>query len=212
MNLGACARLGRAPETGTWFRALEPQFLPSALSTAHTAARPTRFSAGPTLLRPFEILYLCENPMVALWEVGALLGSPLEPGGVVALPGRAWTTIHVQVQLREVADLAQVSQQVLLGTTVQELTGDWRGYRLRGPATSVPEPVGNAPTQDLGEALFSLPGLEGFRTVSAKLPFHVNLIVFPEKLQPGSRVEFRHPPTGLTYVVNPPTKKRRRSR
>ena len=81
---------------------------------------------------------------------------------------------------------------------------------MRNETTTAVEPVGVAPTQALGGALFTLPGLEGFRTVSAKIPYHVNLVVFPEKLQEGSRIEFHHPPTGLTSVIEPPRKKRRR--
>jgi hypothetical protein len=45
------------------------------LGTAHTVGVPSRFSAGPASLRPFEILYLSENHLVCLKEVEALLGS-----------------------------------------------------------------------------------------------------------------------------------------
>jgi hypothetical protein len=39
--------------------------------------------------------------------------------------------LNVDVQLQAVADLTQESQQQLLETTAQELTGDWRGYQQR---------------------------------------------------------------------------------
>jgi hypothetical protein len=35
-----------------------------------------------------------------------------------------------------------------------------------------------------------VPGLEGFRTISAKIPTHMNLVVFPDKLLHGSSVVF----------------------
>ena len=99
------------------------------------------------------------------------------------------------------ADLTAVASQNLLATTAQELTGDWEGYQLRSPRTSVSEPVGLAPTQELGAAIYDVPDLEGFRTPSARVPYAMNLVVFPEKLQPGSRVVFSHPTLG-THSIN----------
>jgi hypothetical protein len=204
MRTKACARLRVGPESGTWYRAIEPQYLLSALGTAHTRNNPTRFSSGLDAVVPFEILYLTESHMVALWEVGAMLGNPLQAGRTVARPRGSWTIIDIAVRLQRVADLTKVSQQRLLGTTAQELTGDWEGYQQRSAHMPVSEPIGPAPTQDLGDALFALPGLEGFRTLSARLPYHLNLVVFPEKLQPGSRLEFRHPETGRSHIIEPP--------
>ena len=68
----------------------------------------------------------------------------------------------------------------------------------------VSEPIGLAPTQELGAALYDIPELEGFRTVSSKVPYAMNLVVFPQKLQPGSRVEFAHPTLG-THAISGPT-------
>jgi hypothetical protein len=62
--------------------------------------------------------------MVSLFGAQTLFGSPMQPGGVIANPRHPWTVIKVQVQLQDVADLTQVSQQTLLATTAQELTGD----------------------------------------------------------------------------------------
>lgn len=72
----------------------------------------------------------------------------------------------------------------------------------RRPVTArIQEPVGTAPTQDLGEALFAVVGIEGFRTLSAKLAYHRNLIVFPEKMFKGSRLEFRDVSAHLLQVI-----------
>ena len=199
MKLTACARLHRGPETRTWYRALDPKYSHAPLGSAHTVAVPSRFSPGPNAFQPFEILYFSETQMVALWEVQALLGS-LRQGSVIANPAQAWLTINVRLQLQQVADLTLVAEQRLLGTSVQELTGDWEGYSLRNPHTSVPEPVGTAPTQDLGEALFSISGLEGFRVVSAKVPYQMNLVVFPQKLQKGSQLIYHDSATGKPHV------------
>jgi hypothetical protein len=142
--------------------------------------------------------------MVALFEVRALFGSPTQPGGIIANPRQPWTVLNVSVQLQDVADLTQVSHQGLLATTAQEITGDWHGYQQRSALTSVTQPVGAAPTQELGAALYALSGLEGFLTLSAKLSYHRILVVFPDKLRRGSRIEFHDPATRQSHVIAPP--------
>lgn len=203
MNLRACATLPQRPETQVWFRAIQPQFWTTSLATAQTKTSPSRFNAGAAADPLFELLYLAENPMVALFEVQALFGAPTQPGSVVPHPRQAWILVNVTVQLHAVVDLTDVASTTALATSAQELTGDWRGYQQRGPMTSVAQPVGLAPTQLLGAALFAVPGLEGFRTFSARLPYHSTLVIFPEKLQPGSAVTFHHPYTGQQYVIRP---------
>jgi RES domain-containing protein len=203
MNLSQCAALQRGPLTGTWYRAIQPQFWTTALATHQTRLIPSRFNAGALATPQFDVLYLSENHLVALFEVQALLGSPTHPGGIIPHPLQVWTVLNVDIQLRAIADLTQESQQQLLETTAQELTGDWRGYQQRSPATSVSQPIGVAPTQALGSVLFAVPGLEGFRTLSAKLPYHSNLVIFPQKLEVGSQVVFADPATGQRYVLTP---------
>ncbi|NOT55830.1 MAG: RES family NAD+ phosphorylase [Deltaproteobacteria bacterium] len=204
MNLLGCLALSRSPETGTWYRAIQPQFWQTSLTTTQTKVLPSRFNEGNVARPQFEVLYLAETQMVVMFEVQALFGSPTQPGGVIANPRRSWTVINVQVQLQDVADLTQVSQQTLLATTAQELTGDWYGYQQRSALTSVTHPVGTAPTQALGAALFAVSGLEGFLTLSARLPYHKNLLVFPQKLRPGSSIVFHDPATGQQYMIAPP--------
>ena len=128
--------------------------------------------------------------MVALFEVQALLGSPY--GTWVPNPYQAWIILNVDITLHDIADLTRVSQQHLIDTTIQELTGDWRGYQLRTPATSAIQPTGPpAPPQELGEALFFVPDLEGLLTASARVPTRMNLVVFPDKLHPHSSIEYK---------------------
>jgi hypothetical protein len=188
------------PQGGTWYRAIPPSFLPAALSTTYTATVSSRFSDGSLLTPSFPMLYLAETNMLALFEVGALFGSPMMPGGLVPHPRRATTILNVNVTLHNVVDLTDLTQQAVFNTNAQELTGDWRGYKLRGSATSVTVPVGRAPTQELGAALHAVPGLEGFVTVSAKLPEQKVLVIFPNKLQSGSLVEHEDA-TGKKYPL-----------
>jgi hypothetical protein len=191
MNLKACAILPTLPEVGTWYRVVDPQYLTLALQTSHTISYPSRFSEGQLGKPPFEILYLAENHMVALFEVEALFGSSLNPGRTVANPARPWVILNVQVSLKSVVNLTDVAAaHVPLQTTAQELTGDWRGYISRNPGTKVQQPTGAAPTQDLGAALYGAGKYEGFRTLSAKLPYNEILAVFPKRLQGGSFIRY----------------------
>jgi hypothetical protein len=190
-----------APESGTWYRAIQTHFLPTALSSGHTSTASSRFSdASPSLLG-FEILYLAENHYVALLEVQALLGSPTLPGSLVSSPHSTWTTLNVHVGLQYVADLTDLASQSLLEITAQELTGDWLGYLQRGPGTTVKGPTGSAPTQDLGSALFGVPKLEAFKSLSSKAPYHEILVIFPQKLRRRSRVSWFNPLTGKEETI-----------
>jgi hypothetical protein len=203
MNLGACPALQTGPETGVWFRAVQPQHWPNALETAHTVFLASRFSPATASRPAYRVLYLAENQLVALFEVEAVLGSPFPGGTYVPNPSQAWTVLNIRVTLQRVADISDVAEQAKLGTTAQELTGDWKGYLFRNPFTPVSRPTGPGPTQDLGQALYNVPGLEAFRAVSAKMPTHRNLVVFPGKLQLGSKIEFTHPATGQSHTIQP---------
>jgi RES domain-containing protein len=185
-----------APERGTWYRAIQTHFLPTALSSEHTSIVASRFSDGSPSSPRFEILYLAENHYVALLEVQALTGSPTIPGSLRSSPHSTWTTLNVNVALQHVADLTDLASQSFLDITAQELTGDWLGYLQRGPGTTVKEPTGSAPTQELGAALFGVPKLEAFVSLSSRVPYHQTLAIFPQKLAPGSRVSWRNPLTG----------------
>jgi RES domain-containing protein len=201
MNLGACLFLATTPENAVWFRAIEPQHWPTALGSAHTRRIRSRFSPATPINPAFPILYLAEDHQVALYEVGALLGSPHTGGISLANPHQAWVLLNVRVILQSVADLTDPAEQQRLQTSAQELTGDWRGYQSRNPMTPVRQPTGLAPTQELGQALHGVPGLEGFRTVSARVPTHRGLAIFPDKLEPGSSVVFSNPATGADLRI-----------
>lgn len=84
-------------------------------------------------------------------------------------------------------DLSDPAQAALVDTNAHELTGDWRGYRQRGLATSVKGPTGKAPTQEFGEQLFALcPDVQGFLTLSARLPYYRILAVFTRRIRAGT--------------------------
>jgi len=187
VNAGKAAGLAVVPHNNTWFRAVSPRFTSTAISTVQSKTIASRFSAASAAKPGFEVLYLAENHLVAMFEVQALFGSPLTPGGVVSNPSSSFVTLAIQTSLTAVVDLSDPIQAAVVDTNAQELTGDWRGYQLRGSATSVSGPTGKAPTQEFGEQLFSRrPDVQGFITLSARLPYYKVLGVFTQRLRPGT--------------------------
>jgi hypothetical protein len=191
VNLTTCGHLPRFPETGTWYRAIQPQYLGSPLHRAHTSQTRSRFNGGPLLIpaNRFEILYFADNPLVATFEYGALFGS-LVPGKSIPNPNYPYVMLSVQMVLHSIVDLSDVSKQNLVDISAQELTGDWDGYTIRNQGTNISGPNGLAPTQILGEALKNT-GVEGFKSISAKVPYHRTLMVFSQNLQSNSSILFR---------------------
>lgn len=181
MNLGACSSLPTSPHTGKWYRAISIRHLKTALATIHSSTVHSRFCAGRGT---FEILYLAEDPVTALYEVQSLLGSPFGPSAPNPDPDNTFVTMNVRVTLEHIVDLTDQATHSRLGTTAQELTGDWRGYELRGE--------GPAPTQELGAAMFHAGNAEAFQTISARASTKRALVVYPEKLSGSSRVEFEY--------------------
>jgi len=191
VKTAAVALLAPKPETGTWFRVTSTRYLPAAISMARTAVVLSRFYDPYSASPQFATLYLSDSPLVAQFEAQVLLGSPNRPGGPVTAPRFAWTVLQVQVSLTKVVDLSDLSAHAVLDTTVQELTGDWWGYRQRSRMTNVRAPIGTAPTQTLGEEIHRDPrDLEGFLAVSARVPTNRNLIVFPDHLGANSFVQY----------------------
>jgi hypothetical protein len=193
VRLGRRRLLARLPHAGVWYRAVPPQFAGAALGFEHTPEITSRFNAGSPDRPGLPLLYVAEHPEAALLEVRVLL-SPGRAGGAVPNPvAGAVTLVPVRVQLAGVVDLCDEAQLRLLDTSIQELTGDWEGYSLRPHRGPHPPLV---PTQRLGAALFRTPRVEGFLTYSARSPTRRNLVIFPTKLRPGSRVEVTDPSTG----------------
>jgi RES domain-containing protein len=163
--------------TGTWYRAIATRHWKSALRTDHTADITSRFNPGKAARTSFELLYLAENQLVALYEVGAIFGPP---DRAIANPQQSKIVpIDVRVTLQSVVDLTDPNELSLVDASAQELTGNWDTY-----------PPGDAPTQQLGAALFATKNVEGFLAISAKMPRCKTLIVFPRKLMAGSELVF----------------------
>jgi RES domain-containing protein len=145
MNLGACSALRTGAENAMWYRAIEPQHAATPLGSAHSLFISSRFNPATSSGATFPVLYLTENQVVALYEVDAIYGSA-SAGLFVPNPQASWLVMNVRVTLQRVADLTDMAEQAKLGTTAQELTGDWEGYLRRNALTPVRQPTGPAPT------------------------------------------------------------------
>jgi RES domain-containing protein len=188
MKLQRCWTLTRFPVQGIWYRAVEAQHASTPLASTHTARRAGRFQDGSPQRPGIEVIYLTDNPQVALYEVRAVIGSPLPGQDSAPNPNpRAWTIYPITVALQSVADLTLDAQLQSLDTSVQELTGDWFGYTLRPQHQNAPPPYfTHVPTQQLAITLHQTDLFEGLMSYSAVDPRHRNLIVFPAALQKGS--------------------------
>lgn len=159
--------------SATWYRAVDPAF---ASAAPRPSARPTRFNSGPGASPSFGLLYFAPDPVTALFEVEALLGSVFTFS--VPNPSRGAVVVRHSVPPLDVVDLGDPANRSLVDTTRQELTGDWRGYRH--PATAP------APTQALTRAVYQAhPAVHGILVPSARNPSVNNLIVFYDRVLQG---------------------------
>src|SRR5207248_328573 len=78
---------------------------------------------------------------------------------------------------QNVADFTRLRTCNRVETSVQELTGDWRGYSLRAPGRARGGSSGSdVPTQRLARRLEGVPDLEGFLSYSARAATRRNLM------------------------------------
>jgi RES domain-containing protein len=105
---------------------------------------------------------VASDPITALDEVGAILDLPSVPPSTLRTP--PWTVFAVEGFLQKVLDLTDPRLQGRLGTSLSELTGDWRysqALYLKGEA---PLP----PTQLLGQIAYETGAIVGMKYHSAK--------------------------------------------
>ena len=154
----------------TWYRAVDPAF---ARAAPHPSVGITRFNDGPSGSPGYRLLYFAPDPVTALYEVEALLGSVFSLA--VPNPFRGSVVTRHAVPPLDIVDLGVSANRSLVGTTRQELTGDWRAYRqpLAAPA----------PTQALARAVHQAnSAAHGILAPSARNPHVNNLIVFYDRV------------------------------
>ena len=155
--------------SATWYRAVAPAF---AASQPQASSGVTRFNQGPAASRTLGLLYFAPDPVTALFEVEALLGSIF----TFSVPNPFYAAVvsrHVVPRLN-IVDLGDPATRRIVETSRQELTGDWRTYRPPGSA---------APTQTLAHAIYRRnSSVHGIRAPSARNPNVTNLILFYQRV------------------------------
>lgn len=142
-----------------------PGGTPSAASPQPIWGMGSRIAGGRFTPRgTFETVYLAEDPITALAEVALVIRHSHAPRATFRTP--PWVHVAVSGVLGSVLDLTESNVQAVLGTSRQELTGEWRYTQAQD---------GEAPTQALGR-------VEG-----------VCLVVFPERLRPPAHIEVYDP-------------------
>ena len=166
----------------TWCRAVQTAYSDNPLWWLHPdpadpvgPSSPKRFRAGG---ETFPLLHFARDENTALLEAQAITGAP----NAARMRKGGWRTFRISISLDRVADFLRPSERRTIKTTVQELTGDWEGYRNR-TASSLVASLPPAPTQKIGEALYSTTDFQAFLTPSAKNPMYPNLVVFPDRVR-----------------------------
>ncbi|MBW4619127.1 MAG: RES family NAD+ phosphorylase [Cyanosarcina radialis HA8281-LM2] len=155
---------------GLVFRVVHIRHLNTCLSSIGSL----RFGGRYNQPQAFESLYLADNPVTALLEVEALFKASTQLQCILKPPQ---LLISIEYKSSAVLDLTELNHQQILGTNLQELTGNWRLMNALGRV---------APTQVLGEAVYNLQNVEAMKVPSARDPNVYNLVVFPDRLAGSS--------------------------
>ncbi len=161
------------PAAGPWTRAIELVHLrklePEPLWAGEGSSR---FNPGGA----FRRLYLSSDPVTALKEAEAIFGQQ-------AVRNPPWALITVEGFLHDILDLTDPVLQARLGTSLSELTGNWRYPEHLWRQGRGPMP----PTQLLGQVAYETGQIQGLSFHSAKNTGQgSNLVVFIDRLKPGA--------------------------
>ncbi|GGR67009.1 hypothetical protein GCM10008959_31480 [Deinococcus seoulensis] len=181
------------PETfrGTLYRAVNLQYL-SSLTSGVSALRAANRYGPPGLT---EALYMAVTPDLAMVEANQQYRHEFH---MDVIPATA--ILPVDVDVRRVLDLTRRENQQALGTTVAELTGQWRveyGAQLEELAKSKADPhrqvkVVRVPTHDIGKAAYEA-GFDAIRYESCyaghRQTNRENYVVFLRSGQPAPKFQ-----------------------
>lgn len=135
----------------------------------------------------FQTLYLAEDPITALYETKAVQRHPAGDFAATKIWPMAYIAASVSVTLLDVTESEDGGRAIsVLGTSIQELTGDWETYNARDQ---------ESPTQQLGRACFDSGRFRGIRYLSSKNPGSNGhcVAIFPERLLPDEFIEVFDP-------------------
>lgn len=155
---------------GVFFRLLHIKYQNTALSSIGSLRAGGRYNVAQV----FSALYTSDTPITALRELKVLVETAT---GLIACKAPPYILLSIEYSLQTILDLTNPDNQNVLGTNVQELTGQWLPINLQGQP---------APTQELATAAYNSQTIEALKVPSALDPNAYNVVIFPDKLSSGS--------------------------
>lgn len=188
--------LARTSLPGPWYRAVAFDYLqgPPPGAPAGSPIQPlwpggchqkgVRFTPKAPPDAAINGLYLATDEVTTIAEVTGVLRPPGSPVAIVFKP---LVLVSVLGVLTNLVDTTDPAVQTALGTTQQELTGNWAQAQVKYLAGTGPMP----PTQVLGRAAFDASGIAGLIYESTKSSTNgKGILVFTDRLAgAGSYVE-----------------------
>jgi len=154
---------------GTAYRAVSPKRCDNPLDSFGSILNGGRYNTKDI----FEVLYLGVSGNTACIEYRNRLIRA--NGGFFEDEERPCKVFTVEYRLNTVLDITNLDNQDILGTSHQELTGNWNWYQR-----NVSEKI--SPTQILGKAIYDLGTIVALKVPSAPHCGAHNIIIFPEIL------------------------------
>jgi RES domain-containing protein len=167
---------------GPWSRAVAHRLLLGPPPGAPVGSPPQPLWPGGAVISggrftppgSFETIYLASDPVTALAEVRLVFQTV--GGQLTGFAAEPWVLVSIEGVLTNVLDLTNAETRRRLGTSLQELTGEWRYTHAQGEMPS---------THLLAIAAYESRRVTGIRFVSAKNPAGSNLAVFSDRLSDG---------------------------
>lgn len=151
---------------GNVHRCVAGRYIRSLASTRGSMIADNRY----TRQGRFPALYTSYIPNLAMLEVTQ---SPIFQGAFPGAAGVSHFIFSVKADMGNVLDLTVPEVREMLGTNIQELTGDWKHMNAEEQ---------DAPTQILGQAAFDSGLIHAIRYPSKIDVSKANLVIFKERI------------------------------
>ncbi len=187
--------------SGPVYRFIGTRFLQSPLASAGSKLRGGRFNPPGS----FEVLYTALAADTALAErEGILLTGPAIK---LARGIRTGILLRIDCHLTSILDLCAAPTRQLLKIPLANVVGPWlpwsapRGFAPPTRGQPAEQEAAVAPSQQIGLSVYASRRFEAILAPSAKDPGGRCLAIFPDCLQPGSRVIIDDPHGTLTAAL-----------
>jgi RES domain-containing protein len=173
------------PFAGFVYRVIGSRFLHAPLATAGAKQHGGRFNPPGS----FDVLYTALAADTALAERDGIL---LTAAGIKAARAiRTGVLLRIECRLHSVLDLCDQKVRRHLEISLAELLGPWLPWNVLPQEPNRPRAA--APSQRIGSSVHACRRFEAILSPSTKDAEGQCLAIFPDRLQPGSRVVIDDP-------------------